>query len=776
MNPYRDQVEQAVRSVEILSPTAFSWMGKRSPRLLASVEHELTERTARAFLMYNLQSRLYDSFYCTGGAAPERDNRFMGGGGGAGLFTARLAEANTGCGYWDAGWEVVGVEGERVTAQRGGLEVIARRDECLPSGEGLVVGAPVSLRFPKSLPDISPGFYMAAGDTDMRSGGTVRLYWHVSPEGAVALMRRATEALNAAGVPFRLKAVDDPARYTRCDAAVLYIPAASYDAAAPLLSGVYAHVQAHLRARVPAFTRLLAPGLGLAEDPGDGDSFGMHRCRLLADALVTAYEQGAQSVEERVAAVLERFAGEDLDRPYLNPGSEYRYSFEVPALARPSRTRARSTPAGDDAEPGPDLYLEAAHAIGRRIAAGAVWHEGMCNWLAADPASGRADSTEPLTYRSLDAGLYSGTAGVALFLAELCLRTGDNDVRSTALGAARLALARADDIQPAMRPALYSGALGVALAVARAGLLLGADDLVRGARELSASVVSGDLADTGRPHDMLSGSAGGILACLALGAMLSDGYLEEFAGRLARGVLDAGRSARGRRSWPSFGFTTYGHLTGFSHGAAGIATALLEWWRVSGDLKYRRAADEAFAYEQSRFHPGLGNWPDLREPSALGFGGRRVYTYQAFWCHGAPGIALSRLHAFALTADPERRAEAAAALETTRRAVAADLDGAAPPFCLCHGLPGNADVLAHAPLLDPAAPPPAEAARATTRVARHYLAARDNPPSPSLFGAPDDHPSLMLGHAGSGYALLRCLPAPPPSVLLVQPHEWRPGR
>jgi hypothetical protein len=31
----------------------------------------------------------------------------------------------------------------------------------------------------------------------------------------------------------------------------------------------------------------------------------------------------------------------------------------------------------------------------------------------------------------------------------------------------------------------------------------------------------------------------------------------------------------------------------------------------------------------------------------------------------------------------------------------------------------------------------------------------------------------MLGHAGAGYALLRRLPLPPPSVLLVQPHEWR---
>ena len=39
-----------------------------------------------------------------------------------------------------------------------------------------------------------------------------------------------------------------------------------------------------LNVRVPAFTKHLAPGLGFAEDPGTiRDSFGTHRCRLLAE-------------------------------------------------------------------------------------------------------------------------------------------------------------------------------------------------------------------------------------------------------------------------------------------------------------------------------------------------------------------------------------------------------------------------------------------------------------------------------------------------------------
>jgi hypothetical protein len=50
-----------------------------------------------------------------------------------------------------------------------------------------------------------------------------------------------------------------------------------------------------MRPGTPVFTKFLAPGLGLAEDPGQGDSFGQHRCRLLADAMILAYEQGKKA-------------------------------------------------------------------------------------------------------------------------------------------------------------------------------------------------------------------------------------------------------------------------------------------------------------------------------------------------------------------------------------------------------------------------------------------------------------------------------------------------
>src|SRR4029453_9706020 len=92
-----------------------------------------------------------------------------------------------------------------------------------------------------------------------------------------------------------------------------------------------------------------------------------------------------------------------------------------------------------------------------------------------------------------------------------------------------------------------------------------------------------------------------------------------------------------------------------------------------------------------------GNWPDLREDS------QRVRPPDApppcatLWCHGAPGIALARLRAGEPGAGDGFEAEARQALQTTARSIRAELAGG--NYSLCHGLAGNAEVLAEGTLL-----------------------------------------------------------------------------
>ncbi|MBZ5604295.1 MAG: hypothetical protein LAO79_18490, partial [Acidobacteriia bacterium] len=78
-------------------------------------------------------------------------------------------------------------------------------------------------------------------------------------------------------------------------------------------------------------------------------------------------------------------------------------------------------------------------------------------------------------------------------------------------------------------------------------------------------------------------------------------------------------------------------LTGFSHGAAGIAYALERLSRATAMAEFRDAASEARAYESAVFSKDRGNWPDLRFPvTKLG------PVFQTTWCHGATGIGLGR--------------------------------------------------------------------------------------------------------------------------------------
>ena len=195
-------------------------------------------------------------------------------------------------------------------------------------------------------------------------------------------------------------------------------------------------------------------------------------------------------------------------------------------------------------------------------------------------------------------------------------------------------------------------------------------------------------------------------------------------------------------------------MTGFSHGAAGIAYALLRLSRAAGEPAFRAAALEGIGYERSHFDPAAGNWPDVREPA----GGDGQGAYRTAWCHGAPGIAIARLGGLGLADTPEVRADAEAGLETTRRFGAGALDD------LCCGGAGRIEALI-------------EGARRLRRpellAAAHRQAGRMVRRSLRLGGYQTQGttgsvaPGLFQGIAGVGYTLLRLYdPDQLPCVLL----------
>ena len=191
-------------------------------------------------------------------------------------------------------------------------------------------------------------------------------------------------------------------------------------------------------------------------------------------------------------------------------------------------------------------------------------------------------------------------------------------------------------------------------------------------------------------------------------------------------------------------------LTGFAHGNAGIGYALFALYGATKQQRFQEAAILAFEYERSVYSPEQRNWPDLRNKAAQSF--------SAAWCHGAPGIGLSRLCALGFSHDLLYSDEIEAALATTAKGFAADPT-------LCHGDLGNADILLHASeiLNDPRWRSCAgHAVTAALKSARESGWKCSNP-----LGV--ESPGLMTGLAGIGYALLRhAAPASIPSILALE--------
>jgi lantibiotic modifying enzyme len=418
-------------------------------------------------------------------------------------------------------------------------------------------------------------------------------------------------------------------------------------------------------------------------------------------------------------------------------------------------------------DPRDPAFLEAAAALGARLCREAVWDGNRCNWMgdAQDLVGGQL----AVVHRAMGPALYDGTAGIGLFLARLYAATGQTPFRTAARGAFRQSAGAEGRVVPEYRAALHGGWTGMAWALAEAGDALGEEEWSAGSLRLAEAV------EGVAPHpaavDVISGSAGAIPVLLDLARRHGRDALAQAAVRHGEFLLDRARRDPAGWSWHTLDSPARAHLTGYSHGAAGIALALLELWAATGDERFREAADEGFRYEAACFSSEHGNWPDFRlfgDPAAAA---ATPLSYALAWCHGAPGIGLSRLRAHALTGDEARLREAHAALATTSRA----LDVAAGPaggmgYSLCHGDAGNAELpLVAARILGDAA-----AAERAARIGRvgieRYLVA--DVPWPCGVPAGGETPGLMVGLAGIGYFYLRLYDPSVPSVLLIEPrHE-----
>ncbi|WP_447403016.1 lanthionine synthetase LanC family protein (plasmid) [Lysinibacillus sp. fkY74-1] len=768
MNRYHEQIAAVIKSTIFHSPTTYSWFSKSSPQLPPDVSHNFTHQDARNYLLFMLRSQLYKEFYCKGFAILNREENKDIRVNHATTFINELSSANFGKGYLEDGWELLDSERDKMVIRKGDLKLWVNPEDCLfPKLNGLPSNKRLSLKFPKEFLGLTTGFYLAKSNIPLpedESQNLVRIYWNIKPEGAIILMRKLTLILNQAKLPFKLKVLNDPAHYNRCDAAVLYIQKSHYKDVSNILCEIYPKISIYLKKGVPALTKLLAPGLGLAEEPSKGKSFGVHRCKLLAEGMLLAYEQRKESIDERLQVVEEHFAveGISLKKPFLNADSRDIYDFNIPG--KPLKFfNDVSTECHKDFSEG--MFLKTANEIGWRLSQDAVWYKECCNWVGAEDETSLMKNSD-MRYRSLSPELYSGTSGIALFMAELYMATGDSKTRSTAIGAIRQALSYCDNISCDNRLGLYTGLVGVAFAAVRIGKMFEQEELILDAVKLLKHLMKEQ--QKRNKFDIISGRAGAIAAIRIIQELHYDKSLLNFAVCLGDELLNSAEKDDYGYSWKSIKFSNHQNLTGFSHGTAGVGYALLELFQMTGDLKYLEAAEKAFDYERFWFDANTGNWPDFRKEPIQAKGENSQKSFSSFWCHGAPGIAFSRLRAYEILKNKVYKTEAVTALETTKKTVNMLLYSGTENPCLCHGLAGNAESLLYGYQV------------LGEKYIENYKLALDvgNVIEEMYFSTrfrrtiTNQIPGLMTGLAGVGYFFLRLNNPEVPSLLMLRTEDF----
>jgi type 2 lantibiotic biosynthesis protein LanM len=406
-----------------------------------------------------------------------------------------------------------------------------------------------------------------------------------------------------------------------------------------------------------------------------------------------------------------------------------------------------------------EQLLEQAQAIAQEIGERAIkGDDGSVNWISLDYIA----NAQRFQLQPLDDSLYSGSCGIALFLAALDYVRGSTQFRNLALGALQsirkfLQKSNADSAQRFARAIGIGGATGlgsIIYSLVRTSQFLHEAALIEDALR-AANLITPELIAADREFDVMAGAAGAILGLLALHTETGSPALIDQAVACGQHLLVHQFSIDGSPgAWKNFAQKP---LTGFSHGAAGIVYALLRLYGVTGNKAYKQAALEGIAYERSVFSTAEANWTDFssfaQQSDQPGF--------MVSWCHGAPGIALSRLGCQEILETELIRQDVEVALQTTQKHGLHSVDH------LCCGNFGRIEVLLVAAknlsrpeLLKIAKLQATCVVEQAEKMGAYQLFV--NLPL-SVF-----NPSFFQGTAGIGYGLLRlAYPEILPSVLLL---------
>ncbi|WP_394209841.1 lanthionine synthetase LanC family protein [Enterovibrio calviensis] len=391
----------------------------------------------------------------------------------------------------------------------------------------------------------------------------------------------------------------------------------------------------------------------------------------------------------------------------------------------------------------------AAEYVGFELCREAFWFEDRCTWQT-DTMRGNNVSLQ-----TCDPFLYEGLAGIALFLSHLYAFSNDKVFKETALGALNQMIEMLDGSE-SKSAGFYVGETGCAYTLYAASTLLDKPELRQVGQEMLMRLFHKTIAN--QSADIVSGYAGqilGILRCIPQPDPITSHHLS----CLLDAMMDKSTRVGNSLMWSDPKYPAREALTGYSHGNAGIAAALAGLKSVGiGDID-RKHINEIVQYESDHFVEDKGNWCDFRFNQTVD---ARCSTT---WCHGAPGILLSRIKLFHVFKDDTYLEQIKIAISTVEKHFNENKNSSKSNLSLCHGLYGNLDSLLCAANVESSG---ISLSKVRDYASKIILNARDDVYDCEYGVHAHDAfvPGLMGGESGVGYSFLRLhSPELVPSVL-----------
>ncbi|MDA1476954.1 type 2 lanthipeptide synthetase LanM family protein [Bacillus changyiensis] len=283
----------------------------------------------------------------------------------------------------------------------------------------------------------------------------------------------------------------------------------------------------------------------------------------------------------------------------------------------------------------PEKWIKSAEMIGEFIVENSIQGINDSNrsdafWISTSLQGFEENIWKPDV---LGFDLYNGNSGIALFLGYLGKILNRDDFKQIAFQAMEMprTIINTMDKKLAHSVGAFTGLSGIFYTLNKLSELY---DDYNSTNFITANIdciLSNIRKDT--VHDVIGGAAGALGVFESL-VRTNDKELQEAAinGAFAcsNKLINSVTNDNGMSYWPSRSSTAY---SGFSHGNSGIIAYLYKLYTMTNDYRILSSIEKALKFERSLYSNKEKNWYSTAKKNKFSNG----------WCHGAPGILLSKL-------------------------------------------------------------------------------------------------------------------------------------